>query len=87
MITRRQRKNLHFEKKPFASLLRFLQLETKPVMIIESACLLIPPNCFHCYECVVTNFFRHSAISYKYVSLWCLLFDPHLSTHQSNIGV
>ena len=36
---------------------------------------------------VVINIWSHSSISFKHVSLWCLLFDPHRTTYQSNVGV
>lgn len=34
---------------------------------------------------VVIGIWRHSPISSKYVSLWWLFFDSHVTTHQSNI--
>ena len=47
---------------------------------------ICPPNCVHCR--VAINFWRRSPTSFKHVSLWCfLLFDPHGSTYQSNLGV
>ena len=36
---------------------------------------------------MINNFWRHSPISLTCVSWWCLFFDPHLTKHQSNIGV
>jgi hypothetical protein len=33
---------------------------------------MVPPNCVHYF---------------KYVSSWCLFFDPRQTAHQSNIGV
>ena len=50
------------------------------------------PNWIHClvfsvqYK-VVDRIVRRSPISSIHVSLWCLFFDPHLTTHPSNIGV
>ena len=38
-------------------------------------------------ECrVVISIRRCIPISFKYVSLWCLLFDLHRTTNQSNLG-
>ena len=39
------------------------------------------------YGVIVDKLWRSSSISCKHVSLWCLLFDPHLTTHQSNSKV
>ena len=39
-------------------------------------------------ECgVVIKIGRHSPISFKHVSLRCLVFDPHQTTYQSSVGV
>ena len=35
---------------------------------------------------VVIDIWRRSPIPFKHVSLWCLLFDPHQTTYQSNVG-
>ena len=64
------------------------------VMIIGSACLLlcelhteVLPIVFG-IECrVVINIWRRSLISFKHVSLRCLLCDPHRTTYRSNVGV
>ena len=61
------------------------------VIVITSAYLLIPftqyigpPNC----GCGVHNInLKCNPISFKHVSLRYLFFDPHLTPHQSNIGV
>ena len=38
-------------------------------------------------ECrVVINIWRRGPISFKRVSLWCLLFGPYRTTYQSNLG-
>ena len=38
-------------------------------------------------ECgVVNQIGRCSPISIERVSMWCLFFHPHLTTHQLNIG-
>ena len=65
------------------------------VMVIENACFVdslicmdwtVLPTVFT-IECgVVNKICRRDPISFKHVSLWCLFFDPHLITHQSNIG-
>lgn len=36
---------------------------------------------------VVNEIWRRSPISLEHVSLWCFLFDPHLTTYHSNIGI
>ena len=36
---------------------------------------------------VVTNIWRHVSISFFKMTLWCLLFDPHLTTYQGDIRV
>jgi hypothetical protein len=63
------------------------------VTSIISACLLIPslnilvlPIMFT-IECGVNKIWECGPISFKHVSIWCLFFDPHLTTHQSNIRV
>ena len=63
-------------------------------MVIGSSCLLICwLNTCMCpimftIECrVVFNIQKHSPISFKHVSVWCLLFDPHRTTCQSIVGV
>ena len=33
------------------------------------------------------NIWRRSPITFKYVCLWCLVFDLHKTTYQSNVGV
>jgi hypothetical protein len=39
-------------------------------------------------ECrIVINIWRHRPICFKHVSIWCLLFDPHQNTYQSNLAV
>lgn len=45
-----------------------------------------PPHCVHYWVWIAKQIWIHSATSSKYVSLWCLCFDPHPITHQSNIG-
>ena len=44
-----------------------------------------PPSCVHyCIECRVVDYiWRCSLISFQYVSIWCLRFDPHRTTYQS----
>ena len=37
------------------------------------------------HDSVVIDIWRHSPISFYNVSLWCLLFDSHRSTYQSNL--
>ena len=37
----------------------------------------------HCHTDVVWM----TLLSFEHVSLWCLFFDPHLTTYQTNIGV
>jgi hypothetical protein len=77
-----------------------MENQTSPdlVMVIENACFVdsliwmnwtVLPICVHyCTECgVVNKICRRDPISFKHVSLWCFLFDPHLNTHKSNIGV
>jgi hypothetical protein len=34
-----------------------------------------------------TKILEYGRISYKHVSLWCLLCDPHQTTRQLHIGV
>ena len=36
--------------------------------------------------CAVINIRRCSPISFKHAPLWCLLFDPHRTIYQSNLG-
>ena len=62
------------------------------VMVVGSASLLIPhqntqvlPVVFTIKCEVVYEISRGSPMSFKHVSIWCLFFDPHLTTHQSNI--
>ena len=60
------------------------------VMIIINACLLdtqVLPIVFIIKCRVVINILRHSPISFTQVSLWCLCFNPYLTTYQSNWGV
>ena len=46
------------------------------------------PNCVFTIESgVVEGVGKCRLITFKHVSLWCLSFDPHLTTHRSNIGV
>ena len=61
------------------------------VIVIGGACMFIGyirhPNYIH-YECRVDiHIQRDSPISFKHVSLCYLLFDPHRTSYQSNIGV
>ena len=47
-----------------------------------------PPDCVPTNECgIVDKIWRRGPMSFEHVSLWYLLFDPHLTMHQSNIGV
>ena len=41
------------------------------------------------FECTIVSYetWKCSPIFLKQCLLWCLFFDPHLNTHQSNIGV
>ena len=45
-------------------------------------------DCLH-YQVkkIVIDIHRHGLFSFKHVSLRCLLFNSHLTTYQSNIGV
>ena len=63
-------------------------------MVIKTICVLIfllnswvLPTVFIVKCGVVLKNSRGSPISFKHVSLWCLSFDSHQITHQSNIGV
>ena len=73
-----------------------IESRTSPslVAVIGNACLLILKldtqviPIVSTSECrIVSNFWRHDAISIKYMSLRYLLFDPHWATYQSKIGV
>ena len=64
------------------------------VLITRSACLLILllnvevlPSVFIIPCGLVNQIWRHSAISLNVCFFMCLSFDPHLTTHQWNIGV
>ena len=64
------------------------------VMDIGSACFLFliwihrTTQFVFTIECgVVNRIWRRSPISYKHVSLWSLIFDPHLTTNASNMWV
>jgi hypothetical protein len=47
-----------------------------------------PPKCVHNNKGgLVNEIWRRSPILFKHVALWFLFIDPHLTTHQSNIGV
>lgn len=63
--------------------------------LIRISCLLILylntfqvlPAVFALESRIVHKMGRHSANFFKDVSLRCLFLDPHLTTHQSNIGI
>ena len=46
-----------------------------------------PPIVFTIMCRIVVKIWRRSVVYFKHVSLWCLLFDPHWTTYQSNILV